>query len=78
MTTRLYLRVVSVDDSSPAGDAIPVERFFVNSSEPPEIWVETEALSSPDRGKSGVFSLTQDLGLGFRTIEGTVERKIQK
>lgn len=78
MTTRLYLRAVSVSDSSPSPDDIAVERFFVNASDPSEVWVETEARTSPEPGKAGRFTLSQNMGIGFRTIQGTVERKIQK
>lgn len=78
MTTRLYLRAVTVTDSLPSIDAIAVERFFVNSSDPTEVWVETEARTSPEPGKAGTFTLSQNMGLGFRNIHGTVERKIKK
>lgn len=78
MTARLYLRAVTVSDSAPSPDDIAVERFFVNASDPTEVWVETEAHTSPDPGKAGSFTLSQNMGLGFRTIQGTVERKIQK
>lgn len=78
MTTRLYLRAVNVTTNSPSPESIPVERFFVNSSDPPEIWVETDVISPPAPGKAAVFALTQDLHLGFRTVKGTVERHISK
>lgn len=78
MTTRLYLRAVSVTDSSPSADAIPVERFFINASNPTEVWVETEAASTPDRGKAAIFALSQNLEIGFRVIQGSVERKLSK
>lgn len=78
MTTRLYLRAVTVSDSSPSPDAIAVERFFVNSSDPTEVWVETEARTSPEPGRAGIFTLSQNMELGFRNIQGTVERKIHK
>ena len=78
MTTRLYLRAVTVADSSPSADAIPVERFFINASSPTEVWVETEAASTPDPGKAAIFTLSQNLEIGFRVIRGSVERKIRK
>jgi hypothetical protein len=78
MTTRLYLRAVTVADSSPSPDAIPVERFFVNASNPTEVWVETEATSTPEPGKAALFVLTQNLDIGFRVIRGSVERKLRK
>lgn len=78
MTTRLYLRAVTVSDSAPSPDDIAIERFFVNSSDPTEVWVETEARTSPDPGRAGSFTLSQNMGIGFRNIRGTVERKIHK
>jgi hypothetical protein len=78
MTTRLYLRAVTVGDGTPSPEAIAVERFFVNASEPSEVWVETEAQTSPEPGRAGSFTLSQNMELGFRNIFGTVERKIQK
>jgi hypothetical protein len=78
MTTRLYLRSVTVADSAPSADAIPIERFFVNTSNPTEVWVETEARSTPDPGKAALFVLSQNLDIGFRVIRGSVERKLNK
>jgi hypothetical protein len=78
MTTRLYLRAVAVVDEPPAVESIAVDRFFVNSFAPTEIWVETEAATTPDPGKAGVFHLSQNMEIGFRTVRGTVERKLRK
>jgi hypothetical protein len=78
MTTRLYLRAVAVADEAPAQDSIPVDRFFVNSFSPSEIWVETEAATTPEVGKAAIFHLSQKMDIGFRTVRGTVERKLRK
>lgn len=78
MTTRLYLRSVSVGEGQPTEDSIAVDRFFVNAFEPSEVWVETDVATTPDPGKAGVFHLSQNLGIGFRMVRGTVERKVQK
>ena len=78
MTTRLYLRAVMVDNEPPAPDSIAVDRFFVNSFTPSEVWVETEAATTPEPGKAAVFHLSENVGIGFRTVRGTVERKLRK
>jgi hypothetical protein len=78
MTTRLYLRSVAVEDSAPTGDSIPVDRFFVNAFPPTEVWVETDVATTPEPGRAGIFHLSDNLRLGFRTVRGTVERKVQK
>jgi hypothetical protein len=78
MTTRLYLRVVAVRDGAPSPDSIAVDRFFVNAFTPTEIWVETEAATTPDPGRAAEFHLSQEMDIGFRSIQGTVERKLNK
>lgn len=78
MTTRLYLRAVAVGEGPPTADSIAVDRFFVNAFPPTEVWVETDVTTTPEPGKAGVFHLSENLQLGFRTVRGTVERKIQK
>ena len=78
MTTRLYLRAVTVDDEPPAIHSIAVDRFFVNSFTPCEVWVETEAATTPEPGKAATFHLSENVGIGFRTVRGTVERKFNK
>ncbi len=78
MTTRLYLRSVSMQDGPPLTDSIPVDRFFVNAYPPEEIWVETDLATTPDPGKSATFHLSQNLNIGFRVVRGTVERKVHK
>lgn len=78
MTTRLYLRAVDVRDGTPSPDSIAVDRFFVNAYTPTEIWVETEAATTPDPGRAADFHLSQEMNIGFRSIRGTVERKLHK
>jgi hypothetical protein len=55
-----------------------VDRFFVNAFPPAEVWVETDVTTTPEPGRAGVFHLSENLRLGFRTVRGTVERKVQK
>ncbi len=78
MPIRLFLTSARVHDG-PAGEGdIPVDRFFVNASEVPEVWVDTESSITPERGKSATFLLIRNLDLGFTRITGTIERKVQK
>lgn len=78
MTIRLYLAAVRfLDDPIEEGD-IPIERVFVNASDVPEIWVETETRTVPDRGKAATFALGRTMDLGFTRIRGTIERTLHK
>lgn len=78
MTVRLFLTSVRIHEGAPENGDIPVERFFINASELPEVWVDTESTRAPDRGKSATFALARDMHLGFVRISGTVERKVQR
>lgn len=75
MTTRVYLANAKVTSETPDRADLPVERFFVNGSEVPEVWIETESHSVPDVGRAANFYLTRNLDIGFTRISGTVERK---
>lgn len=78
MPIRLFLTSAKVVDGPAAPGDIPVERFFVNASEVPEVWVDTEATNIPPTGKAASFVLARQLDLGFVRITGTIERKVQK
>lgn len=78
MTVRLYLTSARVLDGPGLPGDIPVERFFVNASEVPETWVDTDAATTPEAGKAATFVLSRNLNLGFLRISGTIERKIKK
>lgn len=78
MPIRLFLASARVHDGPAEKGDIPVDRFFVNASDVPEVWVDTESAITPDRGKSATFLLARNLDIGFTRITGTVERKVQK
>lgn len=78
MPVRLFLTSAKILDGEPEADDIPVERFFINASDVPEVWVDTESMRIPERGKSATFSLARDMRLGFTRISGTIERQVQK
>lgn len=78
MTIRVYLRAVRFDPSPPEPTDLPAERVFVHASEVPEVWVETEAIIPPERGKAVAFALAQPMNLGFNRVLGTVERAVPK
>ena len=78
MPVRLFLRSVKVLDGPAVSGDIPAERFFVNASDVPEVWVDTNATSTPEAGKAATFVLARNLDLGFLRISGTIERKVQK
>jgi hypothetical protein len=78
MTHRLYLTAVRFENGDASDSDIPVERVFVNASDVPEIWVETETASPPGPGKAVTFALRRDLSLGFMRVIGTVERRVAK
>jgi hypothetical protein len=78
MTTRVYLAAARLIDGPPLASDLPAERVFVNASDVPEIWVETESPSVPEAGKAVGFSLRRSLDIGFVRITGTVERRVRK
>lgn len=78
MTVRVYLRAVRFDPSPPEPTDLPAERVFVHASEVPEVWVETEAITLPERGKAVAFALIRPMDLGFNRVLGTVERAVPK
>lgn len=78
MTTRVYLANAKVTDDTPNRGDLPAERFFVNGSDVPEIWVETESTAVPEVGRAISFFLVRSLSIGFSRISGTVERKLVK
>jgi len=78
MTTRVYLAAARLIDESPVESDLPAERVFINASEVPEVWVETESPSVPEVGKAAEFALSRSLQVGFVRITGTVERRVTK
>lgn len=78
MTTRVYLAAPIFADSNADPTDLPAERVFVNASEVPEIWVETESTAVGDVGKVVSFYISRSMAIGFNRISGTVERKFQK
>lgn len=80
MTFRIYLAAGTVlfDDDAPQPSDFPTERVFINASDVPEIWVETESNAAPDPGRSASFCLARPLSIGFSRVSGTVERKVRK
>jgi hypothetical protein len=74
----VYLTAVRFDPSPPELTDLPAERVFVHASEVPEVWVETEMASPPERGRAVAFALMRPLDLGFERILGTVERTVEK
>ena len=78
MTTRVYLAAARLVDEAPLSDDLPAERVFVNASDVPEFWVETESPSVPDVGKAVGFTVRGALNIGFTRVTGTVERRVTK
>ncbi len=78
MTIRVYLAAARLIDESPLASDLPVERVFVNASDVPEVWVETESPSVPEVGKAAGFALSRSMNVGFLRITGTVERRVAK
>ena len=78
MTTRIYLAAARFENGEAQETDILVERVFVNASDVPEVWVETEAVTPPAPGRAASFALRRDLALGFMRILGTVERRVSK
>ncbi|MGC4106126.1 MAG: hypothetical protein QM753_07190 [Thermomicrobiales bacterium] len=75
MTTRVYLNNAKVTSDAPDRGDLPAERFFVNGSDVPEVWVETESQAIGEVGRAASFFLTRSLDIGFTRITGTIERK---
>lgn len=78
MTTRLYLGAVEFINGPVEDGDIPVERVFVSASDVPEVWVETELVTLPSRGKAAMFALARTMDLGFTRIRGTVVQTLDK
>lgn len=78
MTTRVYLAAARLIEETPVASDLPAERVFINASDVPEVWVETESPSVPDVGRSAGFALSRALNVGFMRITGTVERRVAK
>jgi hypothetical protein len=78
MTSRVYLAAARLLDENPLPTDLPAERVFVNASDVPEIWVETESPSVPEVGKAVAFALRRSLNIGFVRVTGTVERRVSK
>jgi hypothetical protein len=78
MTVRVYLAAARLLDEAPLPGDLPAERLFVHASGLPEVWVETESLRVPDRGRAVSFSLARPMNIGVQRITGTVERTVQK
>lgn len=78
MTYRIYLAAPRFTDSPPSPSDLPAERVFVNATDVPEVWVETESTSVPEVGRLVSFALQRPLDIGFDRITGTVERRVQK
>jgi hypothetical protein len=78
MTIRVYLQAVQLAPGPPVEGDLPAERVFINSSEPAEIWVETESTTIPEPGRTVSFVFSRMMGIGFERISGTVERVLDK
>lgn len=78
MTYRIYLAAPRFTDSPPTPSDLPAERVFVNATDVPEVWVETESTSVPEVGRIVSFALQRPLNIGFDRIMGTVERRVRK
>lgn len=78
MTYRVYLAAPRFTDSPPTPSDLPAERVFVNATDVPEVWVETESTSVPEVGRLVSFALQRPLDIGFDRVTGTVERRVRK
>ena len=78
MTYRIYLASARFADGVPQPSDLLVERVFVNATDVPEIWVETESRALPDVGRAASFALRRSLDVGFMRVTGTVVRTVQK
>ncbi len=78
MTTRIYLAGAKFTTAEADPSDLPAERIFVNTSDVPEVWVETESASVGSIGKVVTFFVRRSMQIGFNRISGTIERRIQK
>ena len=78
MTVRIYLAAVQLLAGPPEPGDLPAERLFVDASDVPQVWVETERHLAQAPGKAMSFALARPLGLGIERIVGTVERSVDK
>jgi len=78
MTTRVYLASASFTQEQTRPTDLPAERIFVNASEVPEVWVETESSSIGEIGRAVSFYIGRSHDIGFNRVSGTIERKLQK
>ena len=78
MTVRIYLRAARFEPGPAELTDLPAERVFVHASEVPEVWVELETSTIPDRGKAVAVTLARPMRLGFERVLGTVERVVVK
>ena len=78
MTYRIYLASARFSDGQPEQFDLPVERVFINASDVPEIWVETESQAVPEVGRVATFALQRSLNVGIVRVSGTVERRVRK
>jgi hypothetical protein len=78
MTVRVYLAAARLETGPPQSGDLPAERVFIHASEVPEVWVETESATVPERGRAVTFALSRPMALGFERITGTVERQVDK
>lgn len=78
MTYRVYLAAPRFTDSPPTASDLPAERVFVNATDVPEVWVETESIAIPEVGRLVSFALRRPLNIGFDRVTGTVERRVRK
>ncbi|MGI8403525.1 MAG: hypothetical protein ACR2OE_01930 [Thermomicrobiales bacterium] len=78
MTTRIYLATAKFVNADADPSDLPAERIFVNTSDVPEVWVETESSAVGEIGKVASFFIRRSMQIGFNRVTGTVERKIQK
>jgi hypothetical protein len=78
MTVRVYLGAAHLSADAPQPGDLPAERVFIHATDLPEVWVETESRSVPERGRVVSFALARPMDLGFERISGTVERTVKK
>lgn len=78
MTYRVYLESAKFSDGEALPTDLPVERVFVNATDVPEVWVETESQAVPGVGRAATFALQRPLHVGFVRITGTVQRRVRK
>lgn len=78
MTYRVYLAAARFSDGQPELFDLPAERVFVNATEVPEVWVETESEAVPGVGRAVSFALQRRLDIGIVRVAGTIERKVNK